>query len=219
MNAPPLHGYRGTPTPPPRAIRPAGVSVAISRQAGSRGATLAEAVGRRLGFAAYTQEQLDFLALDPAGHAELTTDLPESARLWALASAERVVRDRKPPADAAAVVRVVFALAARGGVVLVGRAAGFLLPAEFTVSVRVVAPVGRRVKYLAERFRLTDVEAAEEVAARDRRRAAFLGELLDRDVADPAGYDLVVNTDRLGVDVSAELIAAAVRAKTPDDSP
>ena len=42
---PPLHGYRGTPTPPPMVSRPLGVTVAISREAGSRGGSIAAAVG------------------------------------------------------------------------------------------------------------------------------------------------------------------------------
>ncbi|MFO0850260.1 MAG: cytidylate kinase-like family protein [Gemmataceae bacterium] len=213
---PPLHGYRGVATPPPVMTRPAGLTVTVSRQAGSRGGTIAEAVGQRLGWQVFTQEMLDFLALDPAGHAELSADLPATARLWAAGAAAQFVAGRSPSAEVAAVARLVFTLAARGQSVLVGRGAGFLLPAESTVAVRVVAPTPRRVKYLAQRFRLTEPEAVAEVDARDRRRAAFLAELVDRDVADPVGYDLTLNSDRLGVDRCAELIVQTVRTKQPD---
>ena len=42
---PPVHGFRGdTPTPPPL-THPRGLSIAISREAGARGATIARKVG------------------------------------------------------------------------------------------------------------------------------------------------------------------------------
>jgi hypothetical protein len=216
---PPLHGYRGIATPPPVAVRPAGPAVAVSRQAGSRGGTIAEAVGGRLGWQVFTQEMIDYLALDPARHAELTADLPGTARLWATGAWEQFAAGRGMSPEVAAVAKLLFTLAARGNVVLVGRGAGFLLPAASTVSVRVVAPGPRRVKYLADQFRLTEPDAANEMVARDRRRAAFLAELVDRDIADPAGYDLTLNSDRLGVDRCADLIVGAVRAKAPADDP
>ena len=104
-------------------------------------------------------------------------------------------------------------LAARGEAVLVGRGAGFVLPTATTVHVRVVAPVGQRVAYLSQWMRLTEPEAAAEVRARDRKRAEFLAALADGDPNDPTAYDLLLNSDRLGVEACAELISQAVRAK------
>ena len=71
-------------------------------------------------------------------------------------------------------IRVLLAVAARGDAVIVGRGAGFLLPAESTVHVRVIAPFERRVAYFAQSLRLSREEAAAEVRARDERRAEFL---------------------------------------------
>ena len=81
--APPLHGYRGAPAPPPVLLKPRALTVAISREAGSRGGTIAAAVGRLLGWTVYTQEMIDFLARDEAARQELSTDVPASARMWA----------------------------------------------------------------------------------------------------------------------------------------
>src|SRR5438045_307113 len=95
---PPLHGYRGAPTPPPAILRPRGLTVAISREAGSRGGTVAAAVGRILGWQVYDQEVLDFLARDEAAREELLADVPASARLWADAEASKFARARELPA-------------------------------------------------------------------------------------------------------------------------
>ena len=213
--APPLHGYRGDPTPPPLVVRPAGPTVAVSRQAGARGSTVAEAVGRRLGWAVVTQELLDFLAEDDP--ADLEKELPDVARLWAAAGWRELVQSRKlaETTAAAAVARRLFALAARGSVVVVGRGAGFILPAASTLSVRLVAPPADRAQYLSDRLRLPADAAAAERDARDRGRADFLAVLSDAPIADPTGYDLLLNVARLGVDGAAEVVAAAVRRKFP----
>ena len=212
---PPLHGYRGDPTPPPLELRPGGPTVAVSREAGARGTSVAEAVGRRLGWAVVTQDLLDFLAHDDP--ADLERELPGPARLWAAAGWQRLVQARglAPTASAAAVARRLFALAARGNVVVVGRGAGFVLPAASTLSVRLVAPAADRANYLADRLRLSADEAAAERDARDRGRADFLSVLSDSPLTDPAGYDLVLGVHRLGVDGAAAVVAAAARQKFP----
>jgi cytidylate kinase len=118
--------------------------------------------------------------------------------------------------QAAAVARRLFALAARGSVVVVGRAAGHVLPADTTLSVRLVAPAEDRTKYLSDRLRLSAAEAAAARDSHDRSRAEFLRTVCGRDITDPTGYDLVLNVARLGVDGAADLIAAAARRKFPD---
>jgi cytidylate kinase len=218
---PPLHGYRGAPTPPPAVLRPRGLTVAVSREAGARGGTIAVAVGRVLGWQVYDHELLDFLARDEAARGELLADVPASARQWAEAELAKFARARELAAgsDAVAVARFVLTLAARGEAVLVGRGAGFLLPPATTVHVRVVAPIEERVAYLGQWLRLTEAEAAAEVRRRDRKRAEFLAALTDRNPDDPTCYDLVVNSGRLGLEASAELIAQAVRAKQLPEAP
>ena len=218
---PPLHGFRGTATPPPTARRPRGLTVAVSREAGSRGGTIAAAVGRRLGWQVYDQEMLDFLARDEAARAELEADVPDPARQWAAAELVGFVHARglTPGSDLAAVARLVLALAAKGEAILVGRGAGFLLPADSTVHVRVVAPFEQRVAYMGQWLRLTEPEAAAEVRSRDRKRTELLAALAGRDVNDPAAYDLVLNSARLGVDACAELVALAVRSKQLPSEP
>src|SRR6478672_6897326 len=73
----PLHGYRGLPeqaAPLPRTL-----TIALSREAGSRGASIARRVGSRLGWEVYTQEMLEVLSQDPALRQDLQNQLPEGA--------------------------------------------------------------------------------------------------------------------------------------------
>ena len=211
----PLHGYRGLDTPAPRLERPQAVTVAISREAGSRGVSVGKAVAARLGWPAYPQDALDSLAHDAEARDELLRDLPTEAAQWAeLETAKLLFRRKLPPDDpAAAVARLIFALAARGECVLVGRGAGFLLPRATTVHVRVVAPFDDRAAYLGQLLRLTADEGAKEVLQRDTRRGEFVARLTDRTIHDPTSYDAMLNTARLPDAVIADLVAYLVRVK------
>ena len=96
---------------------------------------------------------------------------------------------------------------------MVGRGAGFLLPAETTVHVRVVAPLADRVTFMGQWLRQSRDEAAAEVTARDGRRSQYLAHLMGRDPSETHAYDLVVNSSRLGEEACADLIVVAVRTK------
>jgi cytidylate kinase len=117
--------------------------------------------------------------------------------------------------DTANVMKLMLIVAARGDAVLVGRGAGFILPEETTVHVRIVAPLEQRIAYMGQWLRLTRDEAEEEVRARDGRRTAFLSHLFPQNGAEQYRYDLIVNSSRLGEDASAEIILNAVKAKLP----
>jgi cytidylate kinase len=110
-------------------------------------------------------------------------------------------------------LRLLLAVAARGDAVIVGRGAGYLLPAETTLHVRIVAPLEARIAYFAQWLRLTRDEAEEEVRVRDGQRTEYLQSILGRNPADAIGYDIVVNAGRLGVEAAAQFIGWAVRTK------
>lgn len=212
---PPVHGYRGeTPTPLPP-THPRGLAVALSREAGARGGTIARKVAELLGWQVFDHDTLEYLVQDETARERFLADVPDTARAWATAHLARLRRQNRVNADpdTAAMIELLLAVAARGDAVIVGRGAGFLLPPESTVHVRVVAPFASRVVYFAQWLRLSREEAAAEVRARDERRAKFLAATLGRDPADPTAYDAVVNSDRLGIEGTAQFIGWAVRTK------
>jgi cytidylate kinase len=215
LPSPPVHGYRGeTPTPAPL-TRPRGLAIAISREAGARGGTIAKKVGALLGWQVFDPDTIEYLVQDDTAREQFLAEVPESAKAWASAHLARLCRQQKVVADpdTARTIELVLAIAARGQAVIVGRGAGYLLPPETTVHVRIVSSLESRVAYFAQWAFLTREEAAAEVRARDERRGKFIAETLGRDAADPTGYDVVVNVDRLGVEGVAQFIGCAVKTK------
>ena len=220
LTPPPLHGYRGEVTPTPLE-RPRGLTVAVSREAGARGGSIALRVGRLLGWQVFDQEMLGFLTQDENARRDLLTDVPPDAIVWANHRLSKL--PRPPKGDLIELVRLVFILAARGEAVIVGRGAGVLLPADTTLNVRIAAPLPERVAYMSQWLRMTTDEAAAEVAARDRVRGELHRSLADREPGDATQYDLVLNSGRLGEAACGDLIVQALtvkrRAARPADPP
>ncbi len=210
---PPLHGFRGEEIAP--LDRPRGLTIAVSREAGSRGGAIARRVGELLGWQVFDADQLDYLLGDETARGQLLADVPAGARAWADGLLARLQTGRELAAEGGEIdqFRLMLTVAARGEAVVVGRGAGFLLPADTTLNVRVVAPVEARVGYLAEGLGLTRPEAEAELKARDERRSRLLGQAFPRTAGDFYAYDLLVNSARLGVEGCARVIAEAVRGK------
>jgi CMP/dCMP kinase len=103
--------------------------------------------------------------------------------------------------------------AATGNVVIVGRGAGFILrdlPGVFRVFLW--APEEVRTRALMERFALSEVDAARKMHETDSNRAAYVHQLYGRHWTDPEGYELTVNTGRIGYQATAQMILGALKA-------
>jgi hypothetical protein len=212
----PRHGYRGAGSAhPARPEIPAGLTIAVSREAGARGGTIGRRVGRKLGWQVYDQELLEYLIQEGTAQQALVEGLTEQARAWVESQLKGLLEGRRlevnPPMVAFA--RLGLALGAAGQVVLIGRGAGFVLPRETTLHVRLVAPYGDRVAYMSQCLRLTHEEARERVRVRDALRAEYLASFLHRQPSDLTEYDMVLNTSSLGEDLCTELVVQAARAK------
>jgi cytidylate kinase len=213
---PPLHGFQGDRGPTPASqLMPPGLVVAVSREAGARGATIARRVGKQLGWQVYDQELLDYISREGPYQDEATMPLPPAAARWAVDGATRCVATGRCSAEPAVVdlVRAVYGIAAGGNVVILGRGAGWLLPRASTLHVRVVAPIADRIAFLSQWLRLPLEDAAERLRLYDSRRRAFLEACFHAQTDNSHTYDLVLNSSFLGEDGCVELIARAAAVK------
>ena len=207
----PLHGDRGSAAPPRAAV---GLAIAISRETGARGGGLARRVAHRLGWQVYTGEHLEFLCATDAARQPVLDGVPAAARDWVerrLAQL-RAEYGSDPDADGG-MPRLILALAAQGPAVFVGRGAGFVLPADGCLHVRVVAPLPNRIAHMADFLRLTPTEAAEAVRTRDERRVDFLRRQFGHLPGDLYPFDLVLNSGRLDEETGADTVLAAFNGK------
>src|SRR5262245_20933833 len=128
------HGRRPAVTVPLRQSFsvPAAFTVALSREVGARGTTVARAVGTRHGWKVYDHELLERIARDMKARVELLEGVDERRVSWLRESLEAL--STSPTVSEAGYVRhlveTVLSLGAQGRGVIVGRAAAHILPAE-----------------------------------------------------------------------------------------
>lgn len=212
----PRHGDQGDRQRlPSKPLLPLSLTIAISRETGARGGSIGKRVGRKLGWQVYNQEMMENMAQHGLLEHDLTSDLPAAAARWAAERWQAVVRDFNLNAQPTlvALAQIILNLGAQGEVILVGRGAGCILPAESTLNVRIIAPLEDRIAYMSQWLRLTPEEAAQQVEVRDRRRNAFVATYFRGHPNEPHPFDITLNSKLLGEEACAEIIAMAARAK------
>jgi cytidylate kinase len=212
----PRHGFQGdrgavaTPSDVPAAL-----SVALSRESGARGGTIGRRAGRKLGWQVYDQELLEYMAQDTVVRQGLFDGLLPSQSAWVDARLEELLRqqDLSQHPSIVNMARVMLSLGSQGGVVLIGRGAGYILPRSVMLHVRVIAPMEDRIAFMSQWLRLTVAEATERVHLRDQRRAEFISTHFHRKPEDAHQFDLILNSSQLGEDLCAELITQAAKGQ------
>ena len=94
--------------------------------------------------------------------------------------------------------KLIEAIGRAGESILVGRGAGFMLPRETTLSIRVIAPLKVRAQRLAERMGVSLRTARRAARDLDRRRAQFDRTMHRANPNDPHNFDLVLDTAQPG---------------------
>ncbi|MBN1363737.1 MAG: cytidylate kinase-like family protein [Syntrophaceae bacterium] len=102
--------------------------------------------------------------------------------------------------------RVIGTIGIFGNVIIVGRGANFVLPKERIFRVRIIAPMELRIKYFMEDRGYTKAESEQYIMKRDNNRKAFARKYFNADIADPAHYDIIVNTEKISVTAATEAI-------------
>lgn len=195
-------------------------NICVSREAGAGAGTIARMVGRRLGWKVFDHELLEAIA----HRMETTIDevrvfdelAPSVIQDWLLPLREEYYAPQEAYLDHLA--KLIEAIGRAGQSVLVGRGAGFLLPRETTLSVRLIAPIRVRSLRLAERMGVSARTARRAAKDLDARRAAFDRTMHRMRTADPHNYDMVLDTEGLGLEIAAEVIVRAVEAGRPPSS-
>jgi cytidylate kinase len=191
----------------------------VSREAGTLGTAVAREVGKRLGWQVHDHELLERIAQDMHVRTALIESVDERHQNSLLEAVEAFLAvpsgsEWQPLVCESSYVRhlveTVLALGVHGQCIIVGRGAAFILPAETTLRVRLVAPVKERIATLRRTLALSEKEAALRVRTLDRERNDFVRDHFLKDPADPTHYDLVLNAGRLSVAEEAGLIIDAL---------
>jgi cytidylate kinase len=187
-------------------------AIAFSREAGTHGTAIGHEVGTRLGWPVYDHELLERIAQDMKVRTSLLENVDERRVNWLLEAFEALTST--PYASEGAyvhhLVKIVLALGSHGECVIVGRGSAFILPAETTLRVRLIAPLKDRIAAIGQQLGIPQEEATRQLNMVDRERNIFVQDHFFKDSTDPRYYDLILNVARYGVAGCAELIVASL---------
>jgi len=192
--------------------------VTLSMEPGSGGRIIASRLAQRLGYDYFDRELLEGIAKS----AKISATVVDSLEKERLTGVEEFIgslvkiKYLYPGSYLRHLMRVVGAIAKHGRAVIVGRGATFLIPDDQRLSVRVIAPLDRRVENVAREFTLKLETARKRVVQREAKRRAFIRESFHTNVDDPMHYDMVINTVKISLDSA---VGAVVGALTPPKEP
>jgi cytidylate kinase len=204
--------------------------ITISRQYGAGGSEVARRVAAALDWKVVDNELVEEVAaragLPASDIAEREERVPSFAERLARTLAASSPELFAAPAAGGTVPKlqetdlvritetVVAELAARGRVVLVGRAAPAVLARERdSLHVQLVAPRPYRIQAAAERLGIDPEHAKTVVEETDSMRARYLRQYYRRDWYDPVNYHLVLNTGLLGHEGATDIIVSEAKRR------
>ena len=187
----------------------------ISREKGAGGSAVGHLAGKRLGWQVFDNEIVDAIAEKARVRRELVESLDERDRATIHDAVNRLLNPQPMETSGylANLHEILLTLGHQGDVVIVGRAAQFVLPSQFGLRIRMVAPVEVRVRRIASRDKLSLEAARDAVEKSDRERPSMARRHFGQDPVDPANQDLTINTAELSVESATEVVLAALRQK------
>jgi cytidylate kinase len=176
--------------------------LAITREIGSLGTHIGQAVAERLGYDFLRQE----IILEAARSYEADTD----ALVATVEAKPRIWQTILPAARRhfAFVAAEVLNAALKDNVVIVGRWSTLLLHGVgHALRVRVCAPLELRAARLAERLRVAPEEARRRIQQSDQGIRSRMRQFFEVEWDDPRLYDLTLSSERMDVEACAALLA------------
>jgi len=189
-----------------------GPFVTVSREMASGGADVARRVADRLGWAVLDRELVERLASDLELEPGVLGLLDETRATWFSETLLNLFNSRlvAQRSYVELVGKVVALAASAEPIVVVGRGAHLILPANRGVRVRIIAPTTTRVSWLVEAEHLEVASAERTIRNIDADRQSFIRRNFRCDPSDASLYDLVLNTESLGREGCVELIVQAL---------
>jgi hypothetical protein len=196
-------------------------SLVLSHPLGAGVSEIGRRVGKRLGYPLFDRQIVEWIARQTQRQERLIAGLDERIR----GAIDRLVgdgftRERFTESDnLRKLLRILVTLSERGGAVILGRGAQFVLPPARTLRILILAPQSDRVERLSKRYAISAGEAEELVRQADAERRHFLIHHFHREPDNPNDYDLCVNTGLSSLDSAASLLIAAYQTRFPRPEP
>jgi hypothetical protein len=189
--------------------------ITVSRQRGSHGTLIAERIAYRFNYTLLHKDIIDRICETSGYKRRIVESLDEHTRSQMELWFESIVTGKLVDLNdyARHLLEIIFSISRLGGIVVVGRAANFIIGPRRGLHVRIVGSSEMRISNLVEEQKLTVADARKEIEKSDHERAEFVHRLVNKSIDDPRHYDLIINSDWISIDQSVSLIANAAMEK------
>lgn len=180
--------------------------ITFTEKMGTNGSEVARQVAKKLGYKIHDTEAINNMAQE-MGFLESVTKVDEKVP----SIFERLFSHR-PDIYFDRLYSVIYELAKQGDVIFLGRGSHVLLKAfNCALHVRVTASLEKRIQNLIERgfHREAAIKAIERS---DHERSAFVKSAFGVDWETPELYDLVLNMDKLSIDLAVNTVLNMARS-------
>lgn len=186
--------------------------ITLSREPGSGGKYVAQAVAEKLGLDYFHQELINAMADNADTSKRVVKTLDERGLSMLEDWVAAAISDRHlwPDEVSRMLMTVIGTIGRHGKAIIVGRGANFVLPPESRFRVRIIAPLELRVNRVAETYGVSKDEAKRRVLRTESDRRAFIRKYFHSDIRDPRHYDMLLNTGTLSIEKAAAAICCAV---------
>ncbi|MGQ9860214.1 MAG: cytidylate kinase family protein [Thermodesulfobacteriota bacterium] len=181
--------------------------ITFSRRYGAGGGQIAKKVAEKTGYKFYDTDAIEY----KAGELGFREDIEEIAERPP--SFFQRIFSSKPSVDLDRLNSVVYELAKQGDAVFLGWGSHMLLRAfDCALHVRVIASREKRIQNLIGRG-MSAEDASSLIDRTDHDREAFIKFAFGVDWDDPDLYDLVINMDKLSLDLAVETVVRVARSE------
>ncbi len=199
--------------------------ITISRQFGAGGKTLGQMIADKLGYTFADSDIVQRIAKEANVSEAWVTSFEKEAgsRVSRVISSmvsqrwiDRILKDERGYLDEKIyldyLVLIVAQMADQGDVVILGRGSQYILDDHpDAYHILLINELENRIKFLMERYELSQKKAARLVEAEDRRRINLYRRLGKSDYNDPGLYHLVLNMGRFSLEDALQLVCQMVQ--------
>ncbi len=195
---------------------PAVTMVTVSRDPGSGGKLIAQGLAEVLHFDMFHQNVIHEMAKSADVSARMLESLDEKALSMLEDWIAAVVHQRHlwPDEYLQHLLKVIGTIGKHGRAVIVGRGANFVLPAEQTFRLRIIAPREFRAQKVSEAYDMPIKEARRRILKTESDRRAFIRKYFHQDIGNPDNYDLVLNSGTFSLQTCIETVKYLLKEKS-----
>ncbi len=200
--------------------------ITIGRQYGSGGHDIGKLVAEKLGFTFYDKKLVEIAAKNSNISDETVKHIDEKATsslLYSLVSGSYSIRGMNGPLyyemplnDKLFIAQsdVIKSVAAQENCVIVGRCADYVLDDVEdiqVINVFIYSPLEARVKRITNLYDLNEKQAKDKILKSDKQRKTYYSYYSNRDWGKMSNYDICINSGKIGIEESADMIADFVK--------